>query len=196
MKIQLANWRYFDIRYFGSKPTSVTSESNVRIGESAMPWHGEAADGKVYKYQYHPHGDKNQPLRAAPSAMNTVIVPNVTLPEVCRSNSLVGRFAITTALMFMLFGRLPLDLANWPKLVLSRVADHFVLSYRTSTRSSTSTARRSGTTKRLLRSPLKDGARANGHLYVSDRLLYTRVCGDDGGELWVDLPLRLPKICA
>lgn len=53
-----------------------------------MPWHGEAADGKVYKYQYHPHGDKNQPLRAAPSAMNTVIVPDVTLPQVCRSNSL------------------------------------------------------------------------------------------------------------
>ncbi|OQE29379.1 hypothetical protein PENSTE_c002G06603 [Penicillium steckii] len=72
----LAGW------YFGSKPTSVTSEaSNVRIGESAMPWHGESEDGKVYKYQYHPHGDKSQPLRAAPSAMNTVIVPNVTLPE-------------------------------------------------------------------------------------------------------------------
>ncbi|OQE37431.1 hypothetical protein PENCOP_c010G03773 [Penicillium coprophilum] len=67
--------------YFGRKPTSVNSESNVRIGESAMPWQGESEDGKVYKYQYHPHGDKNQPLRAAPSAMNTVIVPNVTLPE-------------------------------------------------------------------------------------------------------------------
>ncbi|KAJ5110821.1 hypothetical protein N7532_001356 [Penicillium argentinense] len=72
----LAGW------YFGSKPTSVTSEaSNVRIGESAMPWHGASEDGKIYKYQYHPHGDKSQPLRAAPSAMNTVIVPNVTLPE-------------------------------------------------------------------------------------------------------------------
>lgn len=47
-----------------------------------MPWHASEEDGKVYKYQYHPHGDKNQPLRAAPSAMNTVIVPNVTLPEV------------------------------------------------------------------------------------------------------------------
>ncbi|KAJ5780963.1 hypothetical protein N7457_006123 [Penicillium paradoxum] len=67
--------------YFGRKPTSVTSESNVRIGESAMPWQGKSEDGKVYKYQYHPHGDTSQPLRAAPSAMNTVIVPNVTLPE-------------------------------------------------------------------------------------------------------------------
>ncbi|KAJ6009687.1 hypothetical protein N7499_004915 [Penicillium canescens] len=67
--------------YFGRKPTSVNSESNVRIGESAMPWENVSEDGKVYKYQYHPHGDKSQPLRAAPSAMNTVIVPNVTLPE-------------------------------------------------------------------------------------------------------------------
>ncbi|KAE8360719.1 hypothetical protein BDV27DRAFT_134045 [Aspergillus caelatus] len=65
--------------YFGKKPTSVTSESNVRIGDSAMPWERED-DGKVYKYQYHPHGDKSQPLRNAPSALNTVIVPNVTLP--------------------------------------------------------------------------------------------------------------------
>ncbi|KAL1963756.1 hypothetical protein VTN77DRAFT_7822 [Rasamsonia byssochlamydoides] len=66
--------------YFGRKPTSVTSESNVRIGESAMPWERED-DGKIYKYQYHPHGDKSQPLRNAPSALNTVIVPNVTLPK-------------------------------------------------------------------------------------------------------------------
>ncbi|KAG2007884.1 hypothetical protein GB937_008244 [Aspergillus fischeri] len=65
--------------YFGRKPTSVTSESNVRIGESAMPWERDD-DGKIYKYQYHPHGDKSQPLRNAPSALNTVIVPNVTLP--------------------------------------------------------------------------------------------------------------------
>ncbi|PYH44942.1 uncharacterized protein BP01DRAFT_357293 [Aspergillus saccharolyticus JOP 1030-1] len=67
-------------RYFGRKPTSVTSESNVRIGESAMPWEQADSEGKVYKYQYHPHGDKSQPLRNAPSALNTVIVPNVTLP--------------------------------------------------------------------------------------------------------------------
>ncbi|PKY07798.1 hypothetical protein P168DRAFT_323027 [Aspergillus campestris IBT 28561] len=67
--------------YFGTKPTTINSEeSNVRIAESAMPWKADD-EGKVYKYQYHPHGDKSQPLRNAPSAMNTVIVPNVTLPE-------------------------------------------------------------------------------------------------------------------
>ncbi|OXV08231.1 hypothetical protein Egran_04005 [Elaphomyces granulatus] len=67
--------------YFGRKPTSVNSESNVRIGESAMPWEREGDGGKLFKYQYHPHGDRNQALRNAPSALNTVIVPNVTLPE-------------------------------------------------------------------------------------------------------------------
>jgi len=54
-----------------------------------MPWDAASEDGKMYKYQYHPHGDANQPLRAAPSAMNTVIVPNVTLPAVCIRNPLV-----------------------------------------------------------------------------------------------------------
>lgn len=72
--------------YFGSKPTSTTSETNVRVAEEAMPWNVETTDegeGKDYKYQYHPHGDKSQPLKNAPSALNTVIVPNVTLPKVC-----------------------------------------------------------------------------------------------------------------
>lgn len=55
-----------------------------------MPWHATSEDGKIYKYQYHPNGDKSQPLRAAPSALNTVIVPNVTLPEVCSPFSLSG----------------------------------------------------------------------------------------------------------
>ena len=75
----LAGW------YLGSTPTSATSESNVRIGENAMPWHlsDEEAEGKeMSKYQYHPHGDKSKPLRSAPSALNEVVVPNVTLPKV------------------------------------------------------------------------------------------------------------------
>lgn len=70
-------------RYFGRKPTSVTSESNVRMSESSMPWEREDDGGKMYKYQYHPHGDKSKAFREAPSAMNTVIVPHVTLPVVC-----------------------------------------------------------------------------------------------------------------
>lgn len=73
----LAGW------YFGGKPTSATSETNVRVSRDAMPWNVDGTDEKEYKYQYHPHGDKSQPLKNAPSALNTVIVPNVTLPKVC-----------------------------------------------------------------------------------------------------------------
>ena len=54
-----------------------------------MPWEGGEEGAKASKYKYHPHGDKNQPLREAPSALNTVIVPNVTLPVVCCSSRVI-----------------------------------------------------------------------------------------------------------
>ncbi|EGD86174.2 hypothetical protein H112_07104 [Trichophyton rubrum D6] len=73
--------------YLGSSPTSVSSESNVRVGESgAMPWETDEKDSESkgnFKYRYHPHGDKTKPLKEAPSALNEVIIPNVTLPAVC-----------------------------------------------------------------------------------------------------------------
>jgi hypothetical protein len=79
----LAGW------YFGRKPTSSVSESNVRIGQSAMPWQLDEKDVDKqdvhFKYQYHPHGDSSKPLKRAPSALNEVVVPNVTLPKVCCS---------------------------------------------------------------------------------------------------------------
>lgn len=49
-----------------------------------MPWgqEGDEDEGKTYKYQYHPGGDTSQPLQNAPNALNEVVLPNVTLPEV------------------------------------------------------------------------------------------------------------------
>ncbi|PGH10591.1 hypothetical protein AJ79_05414 [Helicocarpus griseus UAMH5409] len=67
--------------YLGSSPTTATSESNIRIGESAMPWEQEDEGKAFYKYEYHPYGDTSKPLKRAPSALNEVIVPNVTLPK-------------------------------------------------------------------------------------------------------------------
>ncbi|KAI9737963.1 MAG: hypothetical protein M1834_009333 [Cirrosporium novae-zelandiae] len=65
--------------YFGQKPTSATSETSVAVADKSMPWNREGAgEGK---YQYHPGGDKNAPPREAPSALNSVVVPNVTLPK-------------------------------------------------------------------------------------------------------------------
>lgn len=71
--------------YFGRKPTSATSEAEVSVANSSMPWevdHDHDDHSKHFKYQYHPKGDKNQAPKNAPSALNTVIVPNVTLPRV------------------------------------------------------------------------------------------------------------------
>ncbi|KAJ4549891.1 hypothetical protein HRR78_004702 [Exophiala dermatitidis] len=71
--------------YFGRKPTSATSEAEVSVAESSMPWQvqqGDEDESKHFKYQYHPKGDRSQSPKNAPSALNTVIVPNVTLPKV------------------------------------------------------------------------------------------------------------------
>lgn len=74
--------------YFGRKPTSATSEAAVSVAHSSMPWQTDHPDhdtpdsDKHFKYQYHPRGDKSQTPKNAPSALNTVIVPNVTLPKV------------------------------------------------------------------------------------------------------------------
>lgn len=71
--------------YFGRKPTSATSEAEVSVANSSMPWqvdHDHDDHSKHFKYQYHPKGDRSQAPRNAPSALNTVVIPNVTLPRV------------------------------------------------------------------------------------------------------------------
>ena len=119
-----------------------SEESNVRVGKGSMPWHVDEEDGKVYKYQYHPHGDTSKPLRNAPSAMNTVIVPDVTLPEVCK-------WPTTTTYDWSLVG---ITKEIGPIITtLQLLSNAFsLLLFRTSTSVLTSTARRSGITKRLL----------------------------------------------
>lgn len=51
-----------------------------------MPWQVGSAKGNKaddhFKYQYHPGGDQKKAPKDAPSALNSVIVPNVTLPKV------------------------------------------------------------------------------------------------------------------
>lgn len=71
--------------YFGRKPTSASSEADVSVANSSMPWevdHEHEDETKHFKYQYHPKGDRSSTPKNAPSALNTVIVPNVTLPKV------------------------------------------------------------------------------------------------------------------
>ncbi|KAK3172792.1 hypothetical protein OEA41_006117 [Lepraria neglecta] len=70
--------------YFGRKPTASSSEAPVSMAQESMPWQttskGDGAD-EHFKYQYHPGGDKNKTPKDAPSALHSVIVPNVTLPK-------------------------------------------------------------------------------------------------------------------
>ncbi len=74
--------------YFGRKPTSATSEADISVANSSMPWqiddHDHEDDSAHFKYRYHPRGDKTLTPKNAPSALNTVIIPNVTLPKVGR----------------------------------------------------------------------------------------------------------------
>ncbi|KAH8146630.1 uncharacterized protein LAJ45_09313 [Morchella importuna] len=71
--------------YFGRKPTSATSEeSRINVAKNSMPWQGEG-DGTTarenFKYKYHPGGDARNPPKDAPSALHSVIIPNVNLPK-------------------------------------------------------------------------------------------------------------------
>ena len=72
--------------YFGRKPTASVSQADVSIADSSMPWQIDDQDhedeSKHFKYRYHPRGDKSKTPKNAPSALNTVIIPNVTLPKV------------------------------------------------------------------------------------------------------------------
>ncbi|CUS09108.1 unnamed protein product [Tuber aestivum] len=84
--------------YFGRKPTSATSEEGrINVAKGGMPWHGESTEASArdqFKYsilrpsvqylglyKYHPGGDARNPPKDAPSALHTVIVPNVNLPK-------------------------------------------------------------------------------------------------------------------
>ncbi|KOS20833.1 Uncharacterized protein ESCO_004069 [Escovopsis weberi] len=61
--------------YFGRSPTASTSQVDVAV--AGLPWETDSSG----KYKYHPGGDARQPAREAPSALNAVVVPNVTLPR-------------------------------------------------------------------------------------------------------------------
>ncbi|PVI06454.1 hypothetical protein DM02DRAFT_422586 [Periconia macrospinosa] len=64
--------------HFSRSPTMSTSERVVAEARNSRPWEENGGQGK---YQYHPGGDANAPIKDAPSALNSVIIPNVTLPK-------------------------------------------------------------------------------------------------------------------
>ncbi len=74
----------------------------MSMAEGSMPWQTSSAKGanadEHFKYQYHPGGDKNKAPKDAPSALHSVIVPNVRLPKVCFSSSIARAKALQRAL--------------------------------------------------------------------------------------------------
>ncbi|CAE7205491.1 hypothetical protein CFE70_008641 [Pyrenophora teres f. teres 0-1] len=66
----LAGW------HFSRSPTSASSERTVAKAADSEPW----KQGGTGPYQYHPGGDTSI-KKDAPSALNVVVIPNVTLPK-------------------------------------------------------------------------------------------------------------------
>lgn len=59
----------------------------MSMAEGSHPWQSDSANHDLapnehFKYRYHPGGDPNAPVKDAPSALHSVIVPNVTLTKV------------------------------------------------------------------------------------------------------------------
>ena len=85
----LAGW------HFGSNPTSSSSLNKVVQAVDSEPW----KTGTDAKYQYHPGGDASR-RKDAPSALNEVVIPHVTLPKVIPAIPLgrrhVGRLTCAT----------------------------------------------------------------------------------------------------
>lgn len=64
--------------HFVSAPTGADDKSGVSAVPNSEPWKNEGTKGK---YQYYVRGDKTMGLKDHPSALNTTIIPNVTLPK-------------------------------------------------------------------------------------------------------------------
>ena len=63
------------------------------MAQNTMPWQTESSKGgdEHFKYQYHPGGNPKNPPKDAPSALHSVIVPNVNLPKVSAMTGTVER---------------------------------------------------------------------------------------------------------
>jgi hypothetical protein len=61
--------------------------SGVAEVKNSAPWEQDGSSGK---FKYYVKGDPNQGVKDHPSALNTVIIPNVTLPKVKELPSDIG----------------------------------------------------------------------------------------------------------
>ncbi|KAF2275011.1 uncharacterized protein EI97DRAFT_84833 [Westerdykella ornata] len=68
----LAGW------HFSRSPTHTSDERPVAKIPGSEPWNDPTTKGP---YKYAPHGHLEEGRRDAPSALNEVVIPNVTLPK-------------------------------------------------------------------------------------------------------------------
>ncbi|KAJ4373869.1 hypothetical protein N0V83_002608 [Neocucurbitaria cava] len=78
----LAGW------HFSRNPTSGPSERIVAKAPGSEPW--KEGGSSSSPYQYHPAGDTSV-KKDAPSALNVVVIPNVTLPKACQGHYSWGK---------------------------------------------------------------------------------------------------------
>jgi len=62
----------------------ITSSKFGVLKASSAALEAEGTALTLGRYQYHPGGDPKNPPKDAPSALHSVIVPNVNLPKVTR----------------------------------------------------------------------------------------------------------------
>jgi hypothetical protein len=63
-------------------PTGGASESHVEVIPDSEPWKDGQDTASEGKYKYHPYNDVTRPVKESPSALNVVVIPDVTLPKV------------------------------------------------------------------------------------------------------------------
>jgi hypothetical protein len=69
-------------------PTGGASESHVEVIPDSEPWKDGQGTASQGKYKYHPYNDVTRPVKESPSALNVVVIPDVTLPKVHKSRIL------------------------------------------------------------------------------------------------------------
>jgi hypothetical protein len=69
-------------------PTGGASESHVEVIPDSEPWKDGQGTASKGKYKYHSYNDVTRPAKESPSALNVVVIPDVTLPKVRKSRTL------------------------------------------------------------------------------------------------------------
>jgi hypothetical protein len=60
----------------------------VAVSPDSEPWKDGKDTASTGKYKYYPYNDIRRPVKESPSALNVVVIPDVTLPKVRKNRTL------------------------------------------------------------------------------------------------------------